>query len=425
MARRKEFEGRMLAILDPELRHSSPTRRQSAALIGSLAVISMVVGAAAPAPRATRPVVEIAPQPNLEPQLRDVPDPNADKTKIPAASPESVTISLSDNAERMGEFDRKSLSKSISKSIKNSVFDIGNSVVTGVMSSVANSVASNVAKSVASSITSSVSKSVAPSAKTSGAEVIRQLLEGGGEPATQGKGDDRPVLLAGILRNDADASLRRIAAWGLAEFEHSQVGIDALVNALRRDANPSVREMAAWSLAQGDENSVAADALAVALRGDSDVKVRATAAWALAHIGDRESAPALVAALADQSPSVRYRAAWALGQVEPKEAPRQLIALLRDSDPKMREIAAWALYQIEDPAAVPALEAALKAESDKELQLDYIRALAALGEKSVDAIRGLLQSNDPRIRSMAVRALAGGHAAGPWPWPWPEPRPQP
>ena len=52
MARRKEFEGRMLAILDPELRHSSPSRKQSAALIGSLALISIVVGAAAPAPRA-------------------------------------------------------------------------------------------------------------------------------------------------------------------------------------------------------------------------------------------------------------------------------------------------------------------------------------------------------------------------------------
>src|SRR6266576_6011157 len=51
MARRKEFEGRMLAILDPELRHSSPSRKQSAALIGSLAMIAVVVGAAAPAPR--------------------------------------------------------------------------------------------------------------------------------------------------------------------------------------------------------------------------------------------------------------------------------------------------------------------------------------------------------------------------------------
>ena len=75
--------------------------------------------------------------------------------------------------------------------------------------------------------------------------------------------------------------------------------------------------------------------------------------------------------------------------------------------------------------AVPALNAALRTESDKNLQIAYIRALAATGEKSIDAIRGLLESKDPQIKSMAVRALAGGHATGPWPWPWPEPRPWP
>src|SRR5207237_2508514 len=52
MARRKEFEGRMLAILDPDLRHSSPSRKQATALIGSLALIAVIVGAAAPSPRA-------------------------------------------------------------------------------------------------------------------------------------------------------------------------------------------------------------------------------------------------------------------------------------------------------------------------------------------------------------------------------------
>src|SRR5256714_3093942 len=56
MARRKEFEGRMLAILDPDLRHSSPSRKQAIALIGSLALISIVVGAAAPSPRPAVPV---------------------------------------------------------------------------------------------------------------------------------------------------------------------------------------------------------------------------------------------------------------------------------------------------------------------------------------------------------------------------------
>jgi HEAT repeat protein len=108
-----------------------------------------------------------------------------------------------------------------------------------------------------------------------------------------------------------------------------------------------------------------------------------------------------------------------------RRAPPQLIALLQDRDPQVREITAWALYQIEDPAAAPALQAALGRETDKDLQLKYIRALAAMGEKSVDAIRGLLESSDPQIKSMAVHALAGGHAAGPWPRPMPQPRPRP
>jgi HEAT repeat protein len=99
--------------------------------------------------------------------------------------------------------------------------------------------------------------------------------------------------------------------------------------------------------------------------------------------------------------------------------------MLKDTDADVREITAWALYQIEDPSTVGALNDALKVEGSKNLQLSYIRALAAMGEKSVDAVRGLLTSSDPKIKSMAVRALAGGNAAGPWPWPWPQPRPNP
>jgi len=55
----------------------------------------------------------------------------------------------------------------------------------------------------------------------------------------------------------------------------------------------------------------------------------------------------------------------------------------------------------------------------------FLRALAVMGEHSVEAIRELVESRDERIRAMAVNALAGGDAAGPWPWPWPEPRPHP
>ena len=405
MARRKEFEGRMLAILDPELRHSTPSRRQSAALIASLAVISLVVGAAAPTQRPVRQVVAMAPQPITQPELRDVP--KADDNKSPKLD-KYIGQSVPDPKGKRADVDKKRQTDS----------ELSSSVQSSIANGVTNGVASNVTKAVTSAVTSAVTKSTT-------AEVLRDLIAGGKQEAGQGKNDERPALLAGILRNDSSASLRRIAAWGLAEYDESQVAVDALAAAVRRDPNASVREMAAWALAQSDESSTAADALAAALHSDSDVKVRATAAWSLAHVGDRSSAPALAAALSDPNASVRFRAAWALGHVEPKEAPRALIAMLRDSDPKIREVAAWSLYQIEDPSSVPALNAALRAETDKDLQIDYIRALAAIGENSVDAIRGLLTSSDPRIRSMAVRALAGGHAAGPWPWPMPQPRPFP
>jgi HEAT repeat protein len=99
--------------------------------------------------------------------------------------------------------------------------------------------------------------------------------------------------------------------------------------------------------------------------------------------------------------------------------------MLSDNDPELRELAAWVLYEIEDPASISGLEAALAREKNKELEIAYIRALAAVGEKSVDALKGLLESKDPEIRNIAVRALAGGNATGPWPRPWPEPRPFP
>jgi len=145
----------------------------------------------------------------------------------------------------------------------------------------------------------------------------------------------------------------------------------------------------------------------------------------LGSVGNRNAADALAQALSDPSSEMRKRAAWALGNLDLKQAPPALINLLKDSDAETRETAAWALYEIEDPAAIPGLEAAMSREQSKELQVAYIRALAATGEKSVDALRSLLESKDPEIRTIAVKALAGGHATGPWPRPWPQPRPYP
>ncbi len=399
MARRKEFEGRMLAILDPELRHSSPSRRQSVALIGSLALISIVVGAAAPSPREA---------------VRSAQNSVASPTPLPAPTIELLSSRKSD---AKGYPDSREI---IGDSMTHQSTDVA--VQTKTLSNTITNTVTTAIASASNTVATVVSSAIAKSSTGIKPAVLMEALGQGTAAAGKRDSDERPVLLARILATDTSASLRRIAAWGLSEYADRQVAAEALANALRRDSDPSVREMAAWALAEGDHSRVAVEALSAALRGDANTEVRARAAWALGNVGDRSSADALAAALSDASVEVRKRAAWALGNADLKQAPPALIALLNDKDPEMRETAAWALFQIEDPSSIPGLEAALNRETNKELQIAYIRALAAVGERSVDALKKLLESKDPEIRTIAVKALAGGNATGPWPRPWPEPR---
>jgi HEAT repeat protein len=398
MARRKEFEGRMLAILDPELRHSSPSRKQSASLIGSLALISIVVGAAAPSPRAY-------PEHALN----------------PVSTAQGIELLNSRKSDTKGYPDSREIiggSKTHEKT--EMVMSQNTQTVTSQNTQTLTSTHNN-------RIEQSFEKVVEQAVKqgtSAASNALVQLVRGGSKAAGKDT-DERPTLLARILATDTSASLRRIAAWGLAEYADNQIAAEALAKAVGHDSDPTVREMAAWALAEGNNRSIAVEALSAAVRGDANTQVRATAAWALGSVGDRSSADALAAALSDASPEVRKRAAWALGNSDLKQAPPKLIAMLNDKDPEVRELVAWALYEIEDPSAIPALESALAREPNKEIQINYIRALAATGEKSVDALKGLLESKDPEIRSIAVRALAGGNATGPWPHPWPEPRPFP
>ena len=375
MARRSEFEGRMLAILDPERRRGTPGWRQALALAAGLGFMSVAIGAAAPV-RRSLPEIDVAQaSPSAGSPIGGtvVPvDTGADKR-------ESLVLADSKRAEKIAEREWKKVETKTARAVARA---------------------------------------------STGAELEKVFALQG----RQGKGsdDERAVLLAKVLRTDTSAALRRVAAWGLAEHAESAVAYEALANALRRDPSAAVREMSAWALGESGKGArIITESLGAAVRGDADQKVRSTAAWALGSIGDEDGVDALVAALRDASADVRVRAAWAIGSIEPDRAPAPLLAALGDAEPKVRKAVAWALYTIEDPAGVPALKRALASEKQKDLEAVYIRALAALGEQSVDAIRDLVDSPDPRVRDMAVRALAGGNAAGPWPWPWPEPRPYP
>ena len=398
MARRKDFEGRMLAILDPELRHSSPNRRQSIALAGTLALIALVVGAAAPVQRAPTVVGAAAPTATETPAI--------DKSFVPqdVAEPQDPKpLAIKEGNEKESEIEKEGAAPR-------------------------EAVDANDASGVEAEPRVSVYTKTDVAVETKTDLIERAMAAIGVERSGALKvkaPDERATLLANILRTDKDATLRRTAAWGLSEYADTEVAAEALSFAVRKDSDPGVREMSAWALNDARQNSVAVSALSEALKGDANTRVRAISAWSLGNIGDEDAVTALVNALSDADKNVRLRALWAIGNIEPRRAPPQVLALLRDSQPMVRQLAAWTLFQIEDPAGVPALNAALQAETIAELRIDYIRALAALGEKSVDAIRGLLLSSDPKIKSIAVRALAGGNGAGPWPWPWPEPRPYP
>ena len=410
MARRKEFEGRMLAILDPELRRAAPSRRQSIGMIGTLALLAITVGAAAPVPRATAQ------------QTRA--DARADARVERDARVMDTMIALTDSVTRQGvstamraahELTRQQVREQVSERTRDSVLE-GVSAFAESTGQFAGATASAVVKATVPSVLEALFQG----ATVNGVTVTRLQK--------QQSDDERATLLAKVLRTDTSATLRRVAAWGLREYADQPVAVEALSNALRRDANDKVREMAAWALADGDEGrSDAVDVLSAALKSDASPDVRATAAWALGNVGDRSASAvdALSSALGSAEPRVRTRALWAIGNISPKQAPKQVLPLLKDADARVRTMAAWTLYQIEDPAAVPALRSAVESEQDKDVQVAEIRALAALGEQSVDALRGLLESSDPKVKSMAVHALAGGRASGPWPWPWPEPRPYP
>ncbi|MGQ0640316.1 MAG: M56 family metallopeptidase [Gemmatimonadaceae bacterium] len=371
MAHRREFEGRMLAILDPEVRRRLG-RAQSAAIVAALLALVTVVGGAVPAERAAVPASE---NPPLAPIAAD------------SADTKDVTFG------RSVEPNKRSATRQN----------------TWVDTQQTESQVTNRAEPERDEIEKDTDKDKDVD--------MAGLL---GQDTTR----DRASLLASILRSDSSANLRRVAAWGLSRYADRADVASALATALRRDNSVAVREMSAWALAHGSERSDVVEALANALRRDADTDVRETAAWALGNIDAEAAVDALGDAIASQSTHLRMLAIWALGNSAPKSAPRALVSALADSEKQVRMIAAWALFRIADVESVPTLEQALNREDDRQLRMGYIRALGAIGERSSAALARLIDSRDPEVRAVVVEALAG-KGGGPWPWPWPNPRPSP
>ena len=385
MARRKEFEGRMLAILDPEIRRGTPGRMQSLAILVTVAAITLSVAAAAPASPVQHPeqaaalVDSIAPDPVHVPAATDT-LPHSDIERARVASVKPV-------AEQ--------------------------SAAARPMAPVPAS------KPAAVAVMERAEEYDVEADDDDDRRVTRRPLA----PAQTRLDGDRIEKLAKILTTDSDADVRISAAWALARVRDERATA-ALRDALRKDSDNEVREMAAWALVQSGTATPAV--LIEALRQDQNEEVRETAAWGLGQMGAEEGTQALVAAIRDESAEVRQVAIWALGYMRSRGPATALADALSDASDEVRLQAAWALGQISDPSTAPALRAAFASEKDDEVRRAIFRALAMIGDQSDELINLAMQSPDPELRARAVRLLAGSGAGGwSWPWPWPRPRPSP
>ncbi|MEZ4588762.1 MAG: M56 family metallopeptidase [Gemmatimonadales bacterium] len=375
MARRKEFEGRMLAILDPDLHRSDTSRWRTALLSVGLAGFVVAVSAAAPARREAKPAPDLAAahrptslpetsdRPRIEPLTERAP---AERSRQPAP--------------------------------------VRNETSTENPPSEANPI-------------------VVPPADQRLRELTLRLDADAG--AADASADEKMDLLIRVLRTDQSGAVRRVAAWGLADYAREPAARSELARTLREDADPRVREMAAWALvrARSDE---ALTALRRALADDGDDAVREVALWGLGSHRDAASLDAITEALRDRrSERVRATAAWAIGTLRPDRAPSALAAMLDASSVDERLKAAWALSEIGDASALPAIRAAIdRTGQDEQVTRALLRALVRSGT-SADELSDFLSSASPELRLFAIKAMTGGGAVEPWPWPWPRPIPTP
>lgn len=368
MAHPKEFEGRMLAILNPDLSRRGPSRRQSASLVGALAGVALLVGAAVPVPQAARNVPTVLPVPPAQASLADT----AQNPTTGLATPvmPATPVDPAPAARQETHTDTRT-------------------------------------------------ERVVQASESRAEQRIDALL------AAQGGDDDRPTVLARLLRTDTSAEVRRVAAWGLSRYARTDAVAEALASALTSDRDSTVREMAAWSLGSARRNPAVAATLARALKDERDPEVRTTITWAIGSVRAEGALDALTASLARGDADAREVTLWAIGSLRPERAPAGVLTALGDESKDVRLAAAWALYSIRDPEAVSALDAAFRKEQDADVQEGILKALAEAGEVAVPVLEKMLGSSDARVRATAVTALAGGNAVGPWPWPWPWPRPYP
>jgi hypothetical protein len=199
--------------------------------------------------------------------------------------------------------------------------------------------------------------------------------------ALQSQNDRNATAEALLLAlKDEDPEVRQHALFALAQLGGPQLA-EALRNALK-DPNPEIREIAIQAAAMGRGGDLTDELIAASKDGNSQVREKAV--WALGLKGNRRAVDTLISALRDENDDVRAKAAWALGLKGDQRAVEPLIQALKDNSAEVRAIAAWALGLKGDKRAMKPLSEALK-DQDKEVRAKASWALGMLLMRSADS----------------------------------------
>jgi HEAT repeat protein/beta-lactamase regulating signal transducer with metallopeptidase domain len=366
MARRSAFEGRLLAILSPEINRRRLTLRLGLPIALGVALLSLPIAAMRPADAS--PTVSDASKP---------PDTAKRATLSEEQEPATLAVPAQDTVSR------SAVARSLSAALRDSDERVRVAAVQAIASREERSVISD----------------LIPLLGDAEVAVRRAAAE-----ALLHMPDPRAIAaLVEALRSDADASVRELAAQALGQIDDERA-VPGLTAALRAERIPAVRRKIVWALAEIESASAAA-AFIEALR-DDDAEVRQ---YAIAGVGSLElksAAPQIIPLLRDPNADVRSRAAWALGELKSSAALEELMAATSDANADVRQHTISALSSLEDQRALPAFLRALR-DANVDVRRQAVSAIADLDDlqRAPRELIDALSDADVDVRESAIHAL--------------------
>ena len=269
MAQRREFEGRMLAILEKDAQRGAPSRFHAAGLAALALLLLLPLAAMGPVPAASEGA---SASPSGQPLSRPEggsPEPSV-LTALLSALEAPDADQRRDAADALGTFE---------------------------------------ARAAVGPLGSHLHRDLDPGVRETAAWALARI---GGPDAVD-------ELSAAAVRDTSEA-VRGMAVWALGQIA-DPAALSKLEIALG-DASAQVRAGAAWAV--GTIGPPRAPARLIEALGDADDHVREFAAWAVGQIRDPAAVPALTALLRDSTSKAGYEAVWALARIGGDAARRPL-----------------------------------------------------------------------------------------------------